>query len=49
MGNDRSNDEICEEELRKIISRTNDMEYRLARFLYEHRKKQKREKAAGLD
>lgn len=36
MDSDREYDESFERELAKIIQRTREMEYRLARIIYEH-------------
>ena len=43
MNNDREYDESFERELEKIIQRTKEMEYRLAKILYDHRKTEENE------
>lgn len=43
MNSDREYDESFERELEKIIQRTREMEYRLAKIIYDHRKTEESE------
>ena len=43
MDSDRESDESFERDLEKIIRRTREMEYRLAKIIYDHRKTEDKE------
>ena len=43
MDSEREYDEAFEGDLEKIIQRTREMEYRLAKLIYDHRKTEEKE------